>query len=67
MDELGSQFVTPEKGGSTDYMSGSKLSNPETFFTPLKVPCSTRNDTLEKSKCWSGDNGCFIERILFKT
>ena len=42
-------FITPEKGGSTEYMSGSKLSNPENFFTPLKMPLSSRTDTLEKS------------------
>lgn len=44
------QFITPEKGGSSEYMSGGKLNNPENFFTPLKIPCSSRNDTLEKSK-----------------
>lgn len=62
MDEL--QFITPEKGGSTDYMSGSKLSNPENFFTPLKIPCSSRNDSLEKSKTFLVN---WLERTLFKT
>jgi hypothetical protein len=50
MEDVHNQFITPEKGESTKCMSGGKFSNPENFFTPLKVPCSSRNDTLETSK-----------------
>ena len=42
-------YITPEKDKSTEFSANKNLTHPETFFTPLKVPCSSRNDTLEES------------------
>lgn len=42
-------FVTPEKGNldktETNYASEHKKSSPESLFTPLRIPGTTRFDT----------------------
>ena len=58
-------FITPVKVNDEQKLA-NKLTNPEALFTPLKIPCSTKNDSLDKSK-FKLSLIIFTERVLFSS
>ena len=58
-------FITPVKLNDEQKLA-NKLTNPEALFTPLKIPCSTKNDSLDKSK-YNWSHNLFTERVLFSS